>query len=134
MPNSKRSKNKHHLIKQVNEGLLLQQIKEIRKQQPRCGGRKLFIMLEPFFRQHYISMGRDNFFDLLRQNKLLVRKTKRAVYTTNTKHHFHRYSNLVKPACRQGREGGSNIFWFAELADKEHFRNCNKYSSRLALV
>ncbi len=53
-------------------------------------------MLEPFFRQHNISMGRDNFFDLLRQNKLLVRKTKRAVYTTNSKHHFHRYSNLVK--------------------------------------
>ena len=76
--------------------MLLQQIAEIRKQQPRCGGRKLFIMLQPFFNQHNIRMGRDNFFDLLRQNKLLVRKTKRAVYTTNSKHHFHRYANLVK--------------------------------------
>jgi transposase InsO family protein len=88
--------NKHQLIKQVNESLLLQQIGEIRKQQPRCGGRKLFIMLEFFFKQHNISMGRDNFFDLLRDNKLLVRKTKRAIYTTNSKHHFHRYANLVK--------------------------------------
>ena len=76
--------------------MLLQQIAEIRKQQPRCGGRKLFIMLHPFLKQHNIIMGRDNFFDLLRQNKLLVRKTKRAVYTTNSKHHFHRYPNLVK--------------------------------------
>ena len=41
-------------------------------------------------------MGRDNFFDLLRRNKLLVRRTKRNVYTTNSKHHFHRYPNLVK--------------------------------------
>ncbi len=88
--------NKHHLIKQLNEGMLLPQIEEIRKHQPKCGGRKLFIELEPFFKQHNITMGRDNFFDLLRQNKLLVRKTKRAVYTTNSKHHFHRYPNLVK--------------------------------------
>ncbi len=88
--------NKQHLIKHVNESLLLQQIAEIRKQQPRCGGRKLFIMLQPFFKQRNIIMGRDNFFDLLRQNKLIVRKTKRGVYTTNSKHHFHRYPNLVK--------------------------------------
>ncbi len=88
--------NKQQLIKQVNEGMLVQQIEEIRKQQPRCGGRKLFIMLQPFFRQHNILMGRDNFFVLLRQNKLLVRKTKRGVYTTNSKHHFHRYPNLIK--------------------------------------
>jgi hypothetical protein len=88
--------NKQQLIKHVNESLLLQQIAEIRKQQPRCGGRKLFIMLQPFFKQHNIIIGRDNFFDLLRQNKLLVRKTKRGVYTTNSKHHFHRYPNLVK--------------------------------------
>ena len=41
-------------------------------------------------------MGRDNFFDLLRTNKLLVRRIKRSVHTTNSKHHFHRYPNLVK--------------------------------------
>jgi len=95
-PQAYHKQNKHQLIKQVNESMLLQQITEIRKQQPRCGGRKLFIMLQPFFKQHNISMGRDHFFDLLRRNKLLVRKTKRAVYTTNSKHHFHRYPNLVR--------------------------------------
>ncbi len=41
-------------------------------------------------------MGRDHFFELLRKNKLLVRKTKRSVYTTNSKHHFRRYPNLAK--------------------------------------
>ncbi len=41
-------------------------------------------------------MGRDKFFDLLKRNKLLVRKTKRNVYTTMSKHHFYRYANLVK--------------------------------------
>ena len=80
----------------TQEHLLLQQIDAIRKYQPRCGGRKLFIMLEPFFKQHQIPMGRDKFFILLSKNKLLVRKTKRSVHTTNSKHHFRRYPNLVK--------------------------------------
>ena len=73
----------------------MQQIDVIRKQQPRCGGRKLLIMLHSFF-LHNITIGRDNFFDLLKRNKLLVRKTKRCVFTTNSKHFFHRYPNLAK--------------------------------------
>lgn len=41
-------------------------------------------------------MGRDKFFALLRKNGLLVRRQKRNVYTTMSKHHFRRYPNLVK--------------------------------------
>ena len=88
--------NKKAFTKQANEKFILEQIDSIRKQQPRCGGRKLFIELQPFFVQHNISIGRDKFFDLLKRNKLLIRKTKRNVYTTNSKHHYRRYPNLVK--------------------------------------
>ena len=87
--------NKKALINQVNEKFILEQIDAIRKHQPRCGGRKLFIMLQPFFKEHNISIGRYKFFDLLKRNKLLVRKTKRNVYTTNSNHHFYRHPNLV---------------------------------------
>ena len=89
-------KQNKNLVQLSQEELILQQVDLIRKQQPRCGGRKLFIMLQPFFAQHNIAMGRDKFFALLGQYKLLVRKTKRYVYTTNSKHHFRRYPNLVK--------------------------------------
>jgi putative transposase len=41
-------------------------------------------------------MGRDNFFSLLRKNKLLVRTTKRTAHTTDSKHFFYRYPNMVK--------------------------------------
>jgi len=41
-------------------------------------------------------MGRDRFFELLKTNKLLVRKTKRNVYTTMSKHRYHCYPNLAK--------------------------------------
>ena len=68
----------------------------MRKEQPRCGTRKLLIMLQPFLAQHNIRIGRDTFFDLLSENKLLIRKTKRSVYTTDSKHHFRRYPNLAK--------------------------------------
>ena len=84
------------MMKQYNEQLVLQKIDTIRKLQPRCGGRKLFIMLQSFFNEHKIAIGRDHFFDLLRRNKLLVRRIKRSVHTTNSKHHFYRYPNMVK--------------------------------------
>ena len=95
-PQAYHKHNKKTYQLQFNEGLIVHEIDFIRKQQPRCGGRKLFMELEPFFKQHNIGMGRDKFFDLLRRNKLLVRKTKRNVYTTMSKHHYHRYPNLVK--------------------------------------
>ena len=95
-PQAYHKKTKQHFIKQVNEQLILQQVHGLRKEQPRCGSRKLLIMLQPFFLQHNISIGRDAFFNMLAKNKMLVRKTKRSTHTTNSKHHFHRYPNLAK--------------------------------------
>jgi transposase InsO family protein len=95
-PQAYHKHNKKEFLEHINEGLILHEIDAIRKHQPRCGGRKLFIMLQPFFHQHNINIGRDKFFELLKRNKLLVRKTKRNVYTTMSKHHYRRYPNLVK--------------------------------------
>jgi putative transposase len=95
-PQAYHKKQKRNVLQLSNEQLILQQIDRIRKLQPRCGGRKLFIELQPLLKQHLIAMGRDNFFDLLRRNKLLVRRVKRSVHTTNSKHHFRRYPNMVK--------------------------------------
>jgi transposase InsO family protein len=95
-PQAYHKKQKRNVVQMSNEHLILQQIDAVRKFQPRCGGRKLFFELHPFFKQHKITIGRDNFFDLLRRNKLLVRRAKRSVHTTNSKHHFRRWPNLVK--------------------------------------
>ena len=75
--------------------LIIEQVLHIRKQQPKCGGRKLLFMLQPFFIQQDIVIGRDAFFNLLAKNKLLVRNKKRRVNTTNSKHFFYRYPNLA---------------------------------------
>jgi putative transposase len=76
--------------------VIIQQVLHIRSQQPRCGGRKLLLMLQPFLKQQNTVIGRDAFFNLLAKNKLLVRNRKRSVTTTNSKHFFYRYPNLVK--------------------------------------
>jgi hypothetical protein len=89
-------KQKRDNDQMTHEHLILQKIDAIRKDQPRCGGRKLLMDLQPFFDTHGISMGRDIFFDLLRRNKLLVRNSKYRIYTTNSKHYYYRYPNLVK--------------------------------------
>ena len=41
-------------------------------------------------------MGRDRLFDVLRSNKMLVRRKKTSFKTTNSYHHFHKYNNLIK--------------------------------------
>jgi putative transposase len=79
-----------------NTKRIIEQVLHIRKQQPRCGGRKLLLMLQPFLKEQNISVGRDAFFNLLATNKLLVRNKKRSVHTTNSKHLFYRWPNLVK--------------------------------------
>ena len=41
-------------------------------------------------------MGRDKFFEFLRNHKLLIKKNKTYHITTNSKHQFRKYKNLVK--------------------------------------
>jgi transposase InsO family protein len=60
------------------------------------GTRKLYCLLQPFLLEHQIKTGRDTLFDLLAANGLLVRKRKRKIFTTNSKHWFKKYPNLIK--------------------------------------
>lgn len=84
------------LLLQSEEGLILQQVINIRKEQPRCGTRKLLVMLQPFLSKSNMFISRDRLFHLLSKNKLLIRKRKRSTHTTNSKHFFYRYPNLVQ--------------------------------------
>ena len=60
------------------------------------GGKKLHNHLKNEFKKHNIKIGRDKFFEFLRNHKLLIKKTKTYHITTNSKHHFYKYKNLVK--------------------------------------
>jgi transposase InsO family protein len=74
------------------EAIVIKAVQEIRKSQPRVGGRKLQKML--------LLMGseisRDGLFDILREKNLLVRVRRNYRRTTNSSHRFRKYSNLIK--------------------------------------
>lgn len=80
----------------IEEELVIQQIKQIRKNHRRMGTRKLQEKLLPFMQEHGIKMGRDALFDLLSANHLLVRKRKRRIQTTNSFHWLRKYPNLIR--------------------------------------
>ena len=86
----KRLKNQQKV--KEKEMLILQEVKTIRKKQPMVGGRKLQKMLKT----NAVLIGRDRCFDILRENGLLVKPKRRYVITTNSKHRFKIYKNLIK--------------------------------------
>ena len=59
------------------------------------GGKKLHNKLLPELRKAGIKCGRDRFFDILRDENLLVKYRKRFVKTTQSKHRFYKYPNLI---------------------------------------
>ena len=73
--------------------LIVEQVEHIRKYLPRTGGRKLFFMLESFFKKHQIKIGRDKFFDLLRDHGLLIKKKKKRARTTYSNHLYKKHPN-----------------------------------------
>ncbi len=75
---------------------MLQQVREIRTLHPVIGGRKLYCLLQSFLLEHQIKMGRDALFDLLSTHKLLVKKRKRRINTTQSYHWLKKYPNLIK--------------------------------------
>jgi len=85
-----------NLSKEVFQyGLLLEEIREIRKRHHRMGVRKLHELLHLFMQEHSIKMGRDALFDLLSVHRLLVRNRKRHVKTTHSHHWLKKYPNLI---------------------------------------
>lgn len=95
----------------IEQQLVLKQVKEIRAIHPAIGGRKLYFLIQPFLLEHQIKIGRDGLFDLLVNNKLLVRKRKRRVNTTQSHHWLKKYTNLTKEWCPQR----PNELWVADI-------------------
>lgn len=79
----------------MKEEVLLQMVLNERKFMPRLGGRKLLNRIHPQLPPE-LMIGRDSFFDFLRQQHLLVRQRRTRIFTTDSKHWLHKYSNLVK--------------------------------------
>jgi putative transposase len=75
---------------------VIELVKEIREKMPRIGTPKLSFMLADTFRQLNIKMGRAALNEVLAANGMLVRQKKRKPKTTDSRHRYRRYPNLIK--------------------------------------
>jgi transposase InsO family protein len=82
--------------KEMKNEVVLQQVAAIRQEMPQTGTRKLCAHLRPVLPQLGIKMGRDALFTLLRNNQLLIRKTKRFHITTDSNHFYYTSPNRIK--------------------------------------
>ena len=71
-------------------------VNKVRKKHKRMGGKKVHEKIKPEMEKKDIKCGRDKFFDILRQENLLVKYRRRYVKTTQSHHRFYKYSNLIE--------------------------------------
>jgi putative transposase len=90
----KQRKQRHRQA--IDEALVLQLVKRERRLQPVIGGRKLMVLLEGEFARAEALIGRDRFFNLLSKNDLLIKRRRRGARTTDSRHMFKVYKNLLK--------------------------------------
>ena len=88
--------------RRVDEEFVLCLVRRERAVQPRLGVRKLFAILRREFVKGGVSIGRDRLFSLLSRNGLLIRRRRRYCRTTDSRHGFRVYGNLLKDSVLSG--------------------------------
>ena len=76
--------------------MVVQLVAERRRALPRIGGLKLHHLIKDDLVAMGIKLGRDRFFDVLREEHLLVERRRSRTRTTNSFHRFRIWPNLVK--------------------------------------
>jgi transposase InsO family protein len=76
--------------------LMIELVQQIRAGNKKMGGKKLYSLLQEDIHRIDASMGRDKFFDLLRQRGLLVQRRRKYALTTQSLHRFRVYENKLK--------------------------------------
>lgn len=81
---------------QKENTIVLQLVAEVRALHPAMGVRKLYSIIERQMQDQGIQIGRDALFNLLREHGWLLRRRRRKIITTWSKHPFRKYRNLIK--------------------------------------
>ena len=96
-------------IEMAHERRVIDVVHQIREQDPRIGGYKLWLMLGNMFDKGFVP-GRDRFFTLLRRRGLMLPKPKSRC-TTNSNHRYHKWKNKIKDFVPTS----ANQLWVADI-------------------
>lgn len=97
--------------REIDEHLVKQLVKEERAVQPRLGGLKLYRMLRDELAAEGVRLGRDRFFEVLRNQALLLDPLPKAPRTTNSAHSLPVFTNLI----RDLDVTGANQVWISDI-------------------
>ena len=97
--------------KKVDEQLVKHLVLIERASQPRIGGLKMHSMLRDELRKADVNLGRDRFFEVLRNQGLLLDALPKAPRTTNSAHSFPVFPNLIKDL----ELTGPNQVWVSDI-------------------
>ena len=81
---------------QLVEQYILEKVNHFRQDMPRIGGKKLFYLINQNKQPKQFKFGQKKFFDVLRKYDLLVKKRKKHVFTTDSRHWRNQFDNLVE--------------------------------------
>lgn len=95
----------------VNEKLVKQLVEAERAIQPRLGGLKLHHMLRDELAAEGVNLGRDRFFEVLKNQALLLEALPKAPRTTNSAHSLPVFTNLIKDL----EVTGPNQVWISDI-------------------
>lgn len=82
-----------------------------RKWQPREGTEKVYRAIKPQLETLGIKLGRDKFYELMRDHNMLIKPRRKYVNTTNSRHRFYKYDNLVRDFVPTAK----NQLWVSDI-------------------
>lgn len=97
--------------KAVDESLILDLVRAERSVQKRLGCNKALFRIRPQLELEGVEIGRDRFFKLMSEHDLLIKHKKRTCSTTNSRHGFMTYINLLKDS----ELTGPNQAWVSDI-------------------
>lgn len=102
---------KERQIYQVDKNVIQQMVFRERALQPRLGGKKLYHLLKPELDKIGIRIGRDRFFEVLKECGLLLSPLPKVPYTTNSQHNLPVFKNTFEKMELEY----SNQAWVADI-------------------
>jgi transposase InsO family protein len=80
----------------IEQAIVLELVSEVRKDMPRLGTDKLYLLIKQPLENHDIKLGRDALHELLYQHGLTIRRKRRRAITTDSNHNYRKYPNLIR--------------------------------------